>query len=194
MKNTFVYAIVVMVTLSLSLASCREEGVPKPRGYFRIDLPEHAYSKFESECNMEMDVPNYAKVELFKDRMSEDSCWFNVHLPRLKATVYCTYFAVDNDFDKLVKDAYGFAAKHEMKATALKRTIIDDRTNQLYGIIYDIEGDAASQVQFFLSDSTKHFFRGSLYFNSKTNPDSLAPVLAFVREDIDRMVRSVRWK
>lgn len=193
MINKLAYTTLVLFVL-LFLFGCREEGVPRPRGYFRIDLPEHGYSKFESECNIEMDIPNYAKIEMFKDRISPDSCWFNIHMPKLKATVYCTYFAVDNDFDKLVKDAYGFAAKHEMKATALKRTLINDAENKLYGIIYDIEGNAASQVQFFLSDSTQHFFRGSLYFNSRPNPDSLAPVLSFVREDIDKMVRSVRWK
>lgn len=193
MMNKLTSSAFIILAL-ISFFGCREEGVPRPRGYFRIDLPEHGYSKFESECNIEMDIPNYAKIEMFEDRISPDSCWFNIHMPKLKATVYCTYFAVENDFDKLVKDAYGFAAKHEMKATALKRTLINDSENKLYGIIYDIEGNAASQVQFFLSDSTKHFFRGSLYFNSRPNPDSLAPVLSFVREDIDRMVRSVRWK
>jgi gliding motility-associated lipoprotein GldD len=84
--------------------------------------------------------------------------------------------------------------KHEVKASALKRTMIEDQQNRLDGIIYDIEGEAASQVQFFVTDSTNHFFRGSLYFNVKPNPDSIAPVLSFIREDINHMVRSVRWK
>src|SRR5690606_18002102 len=97
------------------------------------------------------------------------------------------------DVDELIRDAYGFAAKHEMKATALKRTLIEDNIHKVHGILYDIQGEAASQVQFFLTDSTRNFLRGSLYFNSKPNPDSLAPVLAFVREDIDHMIRSVRW-
>lgn len=184
----------VLSSLCIVLAACRGEAVPKPRGYFRVDLPEHSYSKFDSECDISMDVPNYAKVEIFKDRISEDSCWFNIQIPRFKATLYCTYFKVNNNLESLINDSYTFAAKHEMKATALKRTLIHDAENDVNGIIYDIEGEAASQAQFFLTDSTTHFFRGSLYFNNKPNPDSIAPVLQFVREDIDHMVRSVRWR
>lgn len=182
-----------LIIFVIFLEGCRGEAVPKPRGYFRIDLPEHSYSPYISECNVRMEVPNYSRVELFRDRIGEDSCWFNIELPRFRATVYCTYFRVNGDVDELIRDAYGFAAKHEMKATALKRTLIEDNIHKVHGILYDIQGEAASQVQFFLTDSTRNFLRGSLYFNSKPNPDSLAPVLAFVREDIDHMIRSVRW-
>lgn len=188
-KNLF-----FILSLIVLFAACRGEAVPKPRGYFRVTLPEHSYSPFASECDIAMDVPNYAKIEIFKDKISEDSCWFNIQIPRFKATIYCTYFKVNGNLESLIGDSYAFAAKHEMKATALKRTLIHDQENKLNGIIYDIEGEAASQAQFFLTDSTTHFFRGSLYFNNKPNPDSIAPVLEFVRKDIDHMVRSVRWE
>ncbi len=177
-----------------ALVSCRDTAVPKPLGYFKIEMPEHAYTPYQADCPIALDIPNYSKVEVFKDRIGQDSCWFNIQYPRFKATIYCTYFNVNNNIDNLVKDAYGFAVKHEVKASALKRTMIEDQANRLDGIIYDIEGEAASQVQFFVTDSTNHFFRGSLYFNVKPNPDSIAPVLSFIREDINHMVRSVRWK
>lgn len=176
------------------MMSCREDATPKPIGYFRIDLPEHSYVKFDEACPLTMEVPQYSKVELFTDKVSEDSCWFNVYFPRFKARVYCTYMGIDNNFEGLVKDAYSFAAKHEMKASALKRTMVDKPEDQVEGIIYDIEGEAASQVQFFVTDSTNHFFRGSLYFNNRPNPDSIAPVLQFIRDDIGHMVNSVKWK
>ena len=168
--------------------------IPRPRGYFRIDLPEKSYRVYETTCPLQMEVPNYAKVELFKDKMSNDSCWFNVYFPKFNARIHCSYMPVNNNMDRLLHDAYGFAAKHEMKATALKRTIISDSLNQVYGIVYDIEGEAASQLQFFLTDSTSHFFRGSLYFFNAPNPDSIAPVLDFLREDVMHLTETIRWK
>ncbi|MBX7052355.1 MAG: hypothetical protein K1X54_09995 [Flavobacteriales bacterium] len=168
--------------------------IPRPKGYFRIDLPEKSYRVYESACPMQLELPNYSKVELFKDRMSNDSCWFNVYFPRFNARLHCTYVPVNGNMDKLLHDAYGFAAKHEMKATALKRTPIADSTNQVYGIVYDIEGETASQLQFFLTDSTSHFFRGSLYFFNSPNPDSIAPVLEFLREDIMHLTETITWK
>lgn len=168
--------------------------IPRPRGYFRIDLPEKSYRVYETTCPLQMEVPNYAKVELFKDKMRNDSCWFNVYFPKFNARLHCSYMPVSNNMDRLLHDAYGFAAKHEMKATALKRTIISDSLNQVYGIVYDIEGEAASQLQFFLTDSTSHFFRGSLYFFNAPNPDSIAPVLDFLREDVMHLTETIRWK
>jgi gliding motility-associated lipoprotein GldD len=168
--------------------------IPRPRGYFRIDLPEKSYRVYETTCPLQMEVPNYAKLELFKDKMSSDSCWFNVYFPKFNARIHCSYMPVNNNMDRLLHDAYGFAAKHEMKATALKRTIISDSLNQVYGIVYDIEGEAASQLQFFLTDSTSHFFRGSLYFFNAPNPDSIAPVLDFLREDVMHLTETIRWK
>jgi gliding motility-associated lipoprotein GldD len=94
----------------------------------------------------------------------------------------------------LIDDAYGFAAKHEMKATALRRTLVSDTLRHVHGILYDIEGDAASNVQFFLTDSSHHFLRGALYFFNPPNPDSIAPVLQFVRGDIDHIAQTLVWR
>ena len=168
--------------------------VPKPRGYFRIDLPEQEYRSYESVCPMNLEVSTAAQIEVFRDRQSADSCWFNIYYPRYNARVHCTYITVGNRFEELVNDAYGFAAKHEMKASGLRRTMVSDSTRDVHGIVYDIEGDAASNVQFFLTDSTRHFLRGALYFFNAPNPDSLAPVLNFVRGDIDRIAQTLEWR
>lgn len=188
-----VSALVIIAAGAFFFLSHRSD-IPRPRGYFRIDLPEKSYRVYETTCPLQMEVPNYAKLELFKDKMSSDSCWFNVYFPKFNARIHCSYMPVNNNMDRLLHDAYGFAAKHEMKATALKRTIISDSLNQVYGIVYDIEGEAASQLQFFLTDSTSHFFRGSLYFFNAPNPDSIAPVLDFLREDVMHLTETIRWK
>jgi gliding motility-associated lipoprotein GldD len=168
--------------------------IPKPKGYFRIFLPEKSYRPFEAECPLSFEVPSYSKVELFRDHLSSDSCWFNLFFPKLNARLHCTYVPINGNLGRLLNDSYGFAAKHEMKASALKRTMVSKENDHVYGIVYDIEGDAASQLQFFLTDSTKHFFRGSLYFFNAPNPDSVAPVLNYLREDIMHMAETMQWK
>lgn len=168
--------------------------IPKPRGYFRIDLPKKNYRIYESNCPLSIEIPSYAKVEIFRNHESADSCWFNIFFPGLNARLHCTYIPVGKNMARLLSDSYGFAAKHEMKASALKRTLVSDDARNVYGIIYDIEGDAASQLQFFLTDSTNHFFRGSLYFFNSPNPDSVSPVLSFIREDLVHLTESITWK
>ena len=61
--------------------------------------------------------------------------------------------------------------------------------HKVYGILYDIKGDAASPIQFMLTDSVHHVLRGALYFDAVPNKDSIAPVLNYVRKDIIRMLR-----
>lgn len=180
--------------LLLFLSGCEEEVMPRPRGYFRISLPEKTYTPYSSSCPFDMELPAYSDVVIDRNMLSPDSCRFNVVFPRFRATVYCTYLPVSGNRDELIQDAYSFAAKHEMKASALRRTLVEDEQREVYGIIYDIEGDVASQVQFFFMDSTSHFLRGSLYFNQHTNPDSIAPVLAFLREDITHIAQTLKWR
>lgn len=186
--------IAIALVAYLVLQAGREEGVPKPRGYFRIDLPEKTYTTFESTCPLSMELPNYTKVEIVRNSGSTDSCWFNVFYPRFNARIHCTYLPVGNNLESMIRDAYGFAASHEMKASGMRRTLLSDPERKAYGLLYDIEGDAASQIQFFITDSTQHFFRGSLYFFNPPNPDSIAPVLSFIREDIVHMGETIRWR
>jgi len=182
---------ILLVTL---LAGCDKDYVPKPQGYFRIALPEKSYKVYEASCPLSFEMPAYAKIELFRNHLSSDSCWFNIYFPAMNARLHCTYMPVGNNFDNIMQDTYGFAAKHEVKATALKRTMIDDPERKVYGIIYDIEGEAASQLQFFVTDSAFHFFRGSLYFFNAPNPDSIAPVLSFIREDVVNLTNTITWR
>lgn len=191
MKYTPGFFFILVLLLS---AGCKNDYTPKPRGYYRISLPEKSYIHYQTPCDLSFDVPNYSKLEMIRAAQNGDSCWFNLAFPRWNAKLHCTYTKVHNNFDNLIRDSYGFAAKHEMKASALKRTQINYPDKKVYGILYDIEGDAASQIQFFMSDSTSHFFRGSLYFYNPPNPDSIAPVLQFLREDILQITQTLEWK
>jgi len=184
----------ISLCIAILVSGCDESHTPKPKGYYRIELPVKSYTSYKTPCEVKFDVPNYSKLEMVKSSKEGDSCFFNLTFPKLNAKLHCTYVPVRNNYDILINDSYGFAAKHEIRASALKRTQINFPDKKVYGILYDIEGEAASQVQFFLSDSTSHFFRGSLYFYNPPNADSIAPVLAFLREDIVRLTNSLQWQ
>lgn len=171
-----------------------QTAVPRKKSYFRIDFPEKKYTAYESQCPVTFEVPNYAKIENVPAEDGSTGCWFNLAVPRLRATVYCSYFPVNNDLEKHISKAYDFTLMHEVKATAIRRTQVRIDSTKMYGIIYDLEGDAASQLQFFVTDSVDHFLRGVLYFRNRPNADSLAPCLSFMREDVIHMIETMRWK
>jgi gliding motility-associated lipoprotein GldD len=172
----------------------RETAVPRKKAYFRIDFPEKKYSLYDSQCPVTFEVPNYAKIENVPGEDGGVGCWFNLFVPRLRATIYCSYFPVTDNLEKHISKAYDFTLMHEVKATAIRRTQVRIDSTKMYGIIYDLEGDAASQLQFFVTDSVNHFMRGVLYFRNKPNADSLAPCLDFMREDVVHMIETMRWK
>lgn len=138
-----------------------------------------------------MDVPDYSRIER-KEGM--DACWFNVVFPTLKARLHLTYLPVDDNLNAYIEDSYNFAFKHEMKANAINRIEVNHPENHVYGLIYELKGNVASSLQFFACDSTNHFVRGALYFDNKPNADSIAPVLQFIQEDVDRMLSTLTWR
>jgi gliding motility-associated lipoprotein GldD len=173
--------------------------VPKKRAYPRVVYPEKAYKSFDEKyCQFTFDQPVYATIEhdtTFFIEKAKSDCWFNIDIRPLNARIYCSYYPVRNraDFDELVKDAFEMTNKHNVKASYIEEFQVDRPEDKVYGVVFNVEGPAASTYQFFLTDSTKHFVRGALYFNTEARPDSLAPVAAFVREDLDRMVMTLKW-
>lgn len=184
--------VALFVLLVAVLSGCEEHFTPKPRGYFRIELPEKDYKTYEARCGIQVDVPAYSRIELLSE--NPDSCWFNVYMPRHKARLHLTYVPVENNLQPLLEDAYGFAFKHEMKANAINRTVYANDSNRVYGMLYDLKGDVASPLQFYVTDSSSHFLRGALYFQHIPNADSIAPVVEFVRADAMHLIESLRWE
>lgn len=187
-KHSFIFSFFVLLA---ALTACDETSTPRPRGYFRIELPEKSYLKYTTRCDFSADLPVYSKVEIVKT--STDSCWYNIVLPDFKARIHCTYLPVSNDISGMVEDAYNFAFKHESKANAITRMPFHSDTSDVHGMIYDLKGNVASPIQFFVTDSSNHFLRGALYFNHRPNADSIGPVQDFIREDILRMMQTINW-
>lgn len=192
MRQDAAAAVFLLLTITL-VAACDETYTPKPRGFFRIALPEHQF-RFYSDptCPFEFEIPEYSTVVAYRDSMIQP-CWKHILIPRFNAEVFFSYHAVHNDLDKYLEDARTLAYKHSVKADAIDETLVYASPG-VSGMIYDIGGAAASSVQFFITDSTRHFLRGALYFNATPQPDSLAPVIAFLRKDIEHLIRTARWK
>lgn len=187
---------VLMILCLFVLAACgNHDYSPRPRGYFRIVFPKKEYRQYTGNCPFTFQYPVYAQIEPDKNKNAQP-CWFNLEFPQFKGTLHLSYMPVTSKkvFDELIEDAHTFAFKHTIKATAIDEGTIAYPERKMYGIYYRIDGNAASPVQFYLTDSTKNYLRGALYFNELPQQDSIRPVLNFIKQDIDVMIKSLRWK
>ena len=191
MRHAFLWLLMV----SLLSAGCTHDYAPKPRGYFRIVFPKKNYQQYNGGCPFTFTYPTYTFIEPDRKPGSKP-CWLNVQFPQFKGTLHLSYDAITSKkmFDELAEDAHKLAFKHTVKATAIDEGTIRNPVYKIYGIYYTIDGNAASSAQFYLTDSTKNYLRGALYFNTEPRLDSIQPVLDFVKKDVDVMIKSFRWK
>lgn len=182
-----------VLAVIFAMAACQNASTPKPRGYFRIEFPEHEYCAFDTTFPYKFEYPVYAKVVPDVERNAEPY-WINLSFPQYKAKVHMSYKRVSGNLSAIEEDSRQLAYKHTIKADAINERVFNNPEKNVYGILYEIKGDAASAVQFYVTDSTANFVRGSLYFNAIPNKDSLAPVVDFVKKDIIRLMESFEWK
>jgi gliding motility-associated lipoprotein GldD len=194
------YKILIFLLITAFYIGCREVAVPKPRGHFRIDLPERQYVQFDdktmnnSHIPLSFEYPVYGHLS-FQEEKGSHPGWFDIEFPKYKAKIYFTYRDVNNDIDSLLSESYDINVKnHVSKADAITEQVVNNSDNKVYGILYDLKGNTASAVEFYVTDSIKHYLRGSLYFASEPNADSLAPVIDFFREDIMHLIETLKWK
>ena len=174
---------------------------PKPRAYPKVVYPEKAYQAFtEGYCDFTFEYPRYAIIEQDKDFFDEaplHPCWFNVYMPDFEGRIYCSYIPVTDEkpFDELKRDAFNMTDWHTKRATYIDEFPIN-KPNGVKGMLFKVDGPAASPVQFFLTDSLNqtHFLRGALYFDTKIQPDSLAPIYDFVTKDVEHLLQTFEWK
>lgn len=180
----------------VGLFACAEEEdylSPKPRGYFRIAFPKKEYKIYDSLCPFRFEVPAYSEVVPNSSKNAEP-CWQNIEFKPFKATLYLSYKTVENNLPKYLEDAHAFANRHQIKANGMEQIVILRDSANVYGLLFDISGNTASSVQFYLTDSTRHFLRGSLYFNCTPNADSLKKVIDFLKLDILHLINTTSWK
>lgn len=183
-----------LLLLTLTIASCNSDYAPKPRGYYRIELPKKEYKNFTSECGFSFDIPTYAVV-VNDSSTDAKECWKNVVYKGLNGRLHMSYYQLTSPkmFAELVEDSRRLVFKHTVKADGINESRIDNPKTNVHGLYYDIEGNAASSIQFFVTDSSKNFLRGALYFYAPPQADSIQPVLDFVRKDVERMLETFHW-
>ena len=175
--------------------SSAPEFTPKPKGYNRIDLPAHRYQLLGGGHPYEFEYSKEAVVKRDSSYMAQPH-WINVYYPKLHANVQITYMDVQRDrrlYNKMMEDARKLTGKHEIKATAIEERILKSPSG-MRASVFELSGEVPSQFQFYTTDSTHHFLRGALYFQTATANDSLAPVIEYVKVDMVRMINTLRYK
>lgn len=181
----------------LFLLSCNSSYTIKPKGYFKINLPDRAYQQFEKAgYPYTFEYPVYASViqdtTFFED--NDSPYWINIDFPQFQGKIYISYKKIrDTGFDKLVEDAFKMTYKHTSKATEINDSLFQTPQG-ITGIWFNVGGNAATAKQFFVTDSTRHFLRGALYFDSAPNEDSLSIVNNFLQADMKHLINSLKWK
>lgn len=184
-----------LVIVLLVFASCTgNDSFPKPKAYLRIDLPENRYQVFDTLFPYKFEYSVLSGIHADHSPGAEPY-WINVFYPRFGAVIHLSYKPVKNNLSSYFEDSREFAMKHIPKADAINEKSIYNKEEKIFGLIYDIKGaGVASPYQFYVTDSSKNFLRGALYFNMLPNNDSLAPIIEYIQKDIDHMITTFRWK
>lgn len=173
----------------MTLLSCSEEAMPKPLGELRLEYPKASYKRFDAPCNFSFDYSAYAKVEEGKG-----PCWYYVVYPEMKAKLFVTYLPITGNVMDNIKEAERLVYKHTIKASSIDTKSFEYPDRKVYGNFYELKGQTASNIQFYVTDSTRHFVTANLYFNSRPKPDSLAPAIDYVKKDLMHMLDTFEWK
>jgi gliding motility-associated lipoprotein GldD len=162
--------------------------LPKPNGQLRLDYHEASYAHFENSCPVTFDLNEAAIIK------SKHDCGFTINYPKMKATIYMSYKPVKNNIDVLLRDAQKLTYEHVIKADDILEQPFINKNHNVYGMFYQVNGNAATNAQFYVTDSTKHFIDCSVYFYAKPNFDSVMPAASYIKNDMRRIMESLRWK
>lgn len=183
--------IIVIILASIIVYGCNEQSyTPKPRGYYRITFPKKDYQTQSVKGEYKLTYPTYAKLV----KPKKDNDWVNVDFQRLNAQINITYKDFKGDFNRLSEESRKWVYNHTSKADAISEKPFVNRPKKVYGMLYKIEGNTASSMQFYMTDSIGKFIRGALYLKITPNKDSLAPVLKFLEHDVIHMMETFEWE
>lgn len=179
---------IAMFFLAFILVACGKETLPKPIPYLKLQYPEPAYQKFESNCPYSFEISNLANINF------TNNCSATVEYPHLKATIYITYRPINNNLDEILKEVEKLTFEHTIKADAINAIPYENFENKVFGKLYNIEGNVATNIQFRATDSLNHVLSGALYFYARPNYDSIVPAVKYVEKDIIHIIETLKWK
>jgi gliding motility-associated lipoprotein GldD len=180
--------IALLFTFFFAVIGCKKDVLPKPASYLRLDYPEAEYIVFKGQCPFEFDMNSKAIVKEDKD------CGYSITYPKMKATIYLTYKPVNSNIKNLLKDAQKLTYEHVIKADDILEQPYINPDRKVYGMFYQVDGNAATNSQFYATDSIKHFVTGSVYFYAKPNFDSIMPAASYIKNDMQRLMETIKWK
>ncbi len=183
LKPFFVLLLLFFITIG-----CKKEVLPKPSGQLSLEYPVAQYAHFENNCPFTFDINSEAVIK------EKTSCNFTIDYPKMKATIYLSYKPVSNNINLLLKDAQKLTYEHVIKADDILEQPFMNSKNKVYGMFYQVNGNAATNAQFYVTDSVKHFIDCSVYFYAKPNFDSIMPATSYIKNDMQTLMESLRWK
>ena len=184
-KTACFFSIVVLLVFT---NSCKDDVLPKPSSQLRLDYPVAKYASFSNHCPFEFEMNEEAIIK------EDKNCGFSIQYPKMKATIYLTYKMVNNNLNDLLKDAQKLTYEHVIKADDILERPYVNFDRKVYGMFYQVDGNAATNAQFYATDSIKHFVTGSVYFYAKPKFDSIMPAASYVKNDMQRLLETIRWK
>lgn len=186
-RNTIIATLSVIAFLSFQ--SCQDKDVlPKPQSQLALEYPVARYVAYEDNCPYGFFANKDAVLK------QKEGCNFTIQYPKMKATLFLSYYPVNNNIKDLLKDAQKLTYDHVIKADNIVEQPYFNPEKRVYGMFYSVGGNAATNSQFYATDSTKHFVRGSLYFYAKPNFDSIMPAAAYIKNDMQTLMETLHWK
>lgn len=187
----------IYALLISAFIGCQSPPIPRQKGYFKITLPNSDFVKTTTSCGASFEIPAYSNIETLNSSKSGESCWFNLRFSNFKARLHCTDLPVNDNLEALMIDAQELVFSHDMKASGIGRIRVEGvgKTNkETTGVLYHLEGPVATPIQFFVTDSTDNFLRGSLYYDQTINSDSTAPITERLLRDIEQLMSTISWE
>lgn len=181
-------AIALLFTLFFAVIGCKNDVLPKPASYLRLDYPEAEYVTLKGHCPFEFDMNSKAIIK------EDKNCGYSITYPKMKATIYLTYKPVNGNIKTLLRDAQKLTYEHVIKADDILEQPYLNPEKKVYGMFYQVDGNAATNSQFYATDSIKHFVTGSVYFYAKPNFDSIMPAASYIKNDMQRLMETLKWK
>lgn len=188
MRKSLINSITLALICLTSLNSCKDDVLPKPKAQLRLEYKKPNYKPISTSCPYVFDISDQSQIRI------NDKCWINLEYLKLKASINMTYRPVDNNLNELLLEAEKLTFNHTIKADGISSIPYANKDTKVYGSIFEVSGNAASPLQFHVTDSLNHFITGAVYFNVQPNYDSIKPAISYLQEDIIRMIESLEWK
>lgn len=188
LKKIMMHKSILFIAISVLFVACKEDVLPKPKAQLRLEYENPEYKVTKLDCPYHFEISNHSVAS------TNNKCWMNISYPELNAQVNLTYRPIENNLKELFIEAEKLTFNHAIKADGISSVPFVNKEKNLYGAIYEVTGNAASPIQFHITDSTKNFITGAVYFNVQPNYDSIAPAIAYLQKDIQHLMETLEWQ